>query len=266
MIIKPIDWRVGTLFFQSRHYSAVAPRLTKHWLGVYVNEELKGILTLGWGTQPMGTIKKIFPDYTTKDYYEIGKMCMDESMPRNSESQMISKTLEWIRKNLPNIKYLYTWADGIVGKPGYVYQSANFLYGGFIWSDIYVSETGEKIHARTLNGQLPNNDGAKYGHRPNFQQLKDMKLTRVFGKQFRYIYPMNKTHRKNLKKSLIKWTLEYPKHKDLQWRIKKPGETEWKTTNEIPFVHNKSSLKYNAKNVNKVSDKYGVSNLEEFFK
>ena len=40
MIIKPIDWRVGTLFFQSRHYSAVAPRLTKHWLGVYVDEEL----------------------------------------------------------------------------------------------------------------------------------------------------------------------------------------------------------------------------------
>ena len=26
----------------------------------------------------------------TKDYYEIGKMCMDESMKRNSETQMMS--------------------------------------------------------------------------------------------------------------------------------------------------------------------------------
>ena len=93
-----------------------------------------------------------------------------------------------------------------------------------------------------------------------------MKLTRVFGKQFRYIYPMNKTHRKNLKKSPIEWTLKYPKHKDLQWRIKKPGEIKWKTTNEIPYEYNKNSLKYNANNVNKVSDKYGVTNLEEFFK
>ena len=112
---------------------------------------------------------------------------------------------------------------------------------------------------------VKNDDGMKYGHRPNFEQLKEMKLTRVFGKQFRYIYPMNKTHRKNLKKSPIKWTLEYPKHKDLQWRIKKPGETEWKMSNDIPYEYNKDSLKYNASNVNKVSDKYGVSDLEEFF-
>ena len=69
MIIKPVDWRVGTLFFQSRHYSAVVPRLTKHWLGAYVDEELKGILTLGWGTNPMGTIKKMFSYLTTEDYY-----------------------------------------------------------------------------------------------------------------------------------------------------------------------------------------------------
>ena len=48
--------------------------------------------------------------------------------------------------------------------------------------------------------------------------------------------------------------------------MKMENLTEWKTTNEIPFVHNKSSLKYNANNVNKVSDKYGVTNLEEFFK
>ena len=118
MIIKPVDWRVGTLFFQSRHYSAVVPRLTKHWLGAYVDEELKGILTLGWGTNPMGTIKKMFSDLTTEDYYEIGKMCMDDSMLRNSESQLLSKTIQWIKDNTPKIKYLYTWADGIVGKPG----------------------------------------------------------------------------------------------------------------------------------------------------
>ena len=93
MIIKTVDWRVATLFVQERHYSAVMPKLTKHWLGTYVNDKLVGVLTLGWGTNPMGTIKKMFPDLTTDDYYEIGKMCMDENMPRNSESQMISKTV-----------------------------------------------------------------------------------------------------------------------------------------------------------------------------
>ena len=63
-----------------RHYSVVMPKLTKHYLGAYVDDELVGILTLGWGTNPMGTIRKMFPELTTADYYEIGKMCMDEKM------------------------------------------------------------------------------------------------------------------------------------------------------------------------------------------
>ena len=82
------------------------PKLTKHWLGTYVNDKLVGVLTLGWGTNPMGTIKKMFPDLTTDDYYEIGKMCMDESMPRNSESQMISATIKWMRKNTRNMGWI----------------------------------------------------------------------------------------------------------------------------------------------------------------
>ena len=64
----------------------------------------------------MGTIKKMFPTLTTQDYYEIGKMCMDDAMPRNSETQMMSATIRWMKQNTPSVKYLYTWADGIVGK------------------------------------------------------------------------------------------------------------------------------------------------------
>ena len=37
---------------------------------------------------------------------------------------------------------------------GYVYQSANFLYGGFIWSDVYISKTGEKVHFRTIQRKM----------------------------------------------------------------------------------------------------------------
>ena len=67
-------------------------------------------------------------------------------MPKNSESQMLSAVIKWMKINLPEKLFLYTWADGIVGKCGYVYQSANFLYGGFIWTDIYIGPDGEKIH------------------------------------------------------------------------------------------------------------------------
>ena len=56
-------------------------------------------------------------------------MCMDDSKKiqkhRCYQVQMVKKFL----------KYLFTWADGLVGKAGYVYQAFNFLYGGYIWTD-----------------------------------------------------------------------------------------------------------------------------------
>ena len=107
MHIKPVDYRVATMFVKERHYSPVMPKLTKHYLGAYQGEELVGILTLGWGTNPMGTIKKLFPELSTCDYYEIGKMCMEEKMQRNSESQMQSLVIQWMKKHTPNDKYLH---------------------------------------------------------------------------------------------------------------------------------------------------------------
>ena len=245
-------------FVSTRHYSAVMPRLTKYYFGYYIKDKLVGVITFGWGTRPKHTIQKLFPSLDTKDYYEIGKMCLDDSLPKNSESQLLSKSIDWLKKNT-NIKYLFTWADGIVGKPGYVYQAANFLYGGFSITDTYVSKSGEKIHPRTIQGQLPNKEGLKYGHRPNPKQLKELGLSRVKGKQFRYIYPMSKKYRKYLKKSTVKWSTNYPKHKDLIWHIKKPGEKDYKETTSIPFDLSKEMV-YNKKNV----ESYKRGTLSEF--
>lgn len=259
MIVKVLNKFVAADFIFNRHYSAVMPKLTKHYLGCFIKDELVGVITFGWGTRPKHTIQKLFPDLDTKDYFEIGKMCMDDKMPKNSESQLLSQSIKWLKENT-KIKYLFTWADGLVGKPGYVYQSANFLYGGYSMTDTYVTEQGEKVHPRTIQGQLPNTKNRKCGMRPNPQQLIELKLSRVKGKQFRYIYPMTKKDRKYLKKSTVEWSLNYPKHKDLIWYIKKPGENEYKQTDEIPFVLSKEIV-YNKKNVNMYRSE---GNLSEF--
>jgi len=262
--IKPLHKNKASLFVAERHYSAVMPRLTKHYLGFFVKEELMGVLTLGWGTNPMGTIKKMFPDLTTKDYFEIGKMCMDETMPRNSESQMLSQTVKWMKQNTPDIKFLYTWADGIVGKPGYVYQSANFLHGGFIWSDVYVSETGEKVHFRTIQRQMKKEMGrfdTKYGPRPNDEKMGQLGFSRVWGKQFRYIYPLTKKDRKYMNRySTCSWDNNYPKDSDLQWKIKKPGETEYTITDTMPFIHSKD-VKHNTANIRRYKSEISIDDF-----
>ena len=186
--IKEIDKLEAVDMIHSTHYSKVMPRLTKHFLGCFLEDKLVGVLTLGWGTQPKGTINKLFPGLETSDYYEIGKMCMLDEMPRNSESQMLSKVVKWMKKNTPERLFLYTWADGIVGKPGYVYQSFNFFYGGYIWTDIYMSDKGEKIHPRTSR-KLCEENAIMLGKEKifwltyDFMEMKGIK--RIKGKQFR---------------------------------------------------------------------------------
>lgn len=81
----------------------------KYFLGFFLDKELVGVVTLGWGTRPRHTIQRIFPSLETKDYLEIGRMCITEEMPRDSESQMLSQLVKWIQKNIPDLKILFTW-------------------------------------------------------------------------------------------------------------------------------------------------------------
>ena len=259
--IKEITKGYATEFIQSLHYSKTMPKLTKHFLGCYLENELVGVLTLGWGTQPKATIAKLFEGLDTKDYYEIGKMCMKEEMPKNSESQMISAVVKWMKVNTPERQFLYTWADGIMGKPGYVYQAANFLYGGFIWTQIYISEKNEKIHPRSAKRLCEENVQFKLKREPDFfvgkkgekiywltQDFLDYKnILKVHGKQFRYILPLNKKSRKLLKKSKVNWNLNYPKDNDLIW--KKSTKEGKKQLKELPYIDS-NMTEYNTKNVN----------------
>ena len=259
--INEISRSYATDFIQSLHYSKTMPKLTKHFLGCYLENELVGVLTLGWGTQPKATIAKLFEGFDTKDYYEIGKMCMKEEMQRNAESQMISGVIKWLKLHYPQKKFLYTWADGIMGKPGYVYQAANFLYGGFIWTQIYISDKGEKIHPRSSRRLCDENVQFKLEREPEFfvgkkgeriywltqDFLDHKKISKIYGKQFRYILPLNKNSRKLLKKSTVKWNLNYPKNSELQWD--KSTTEGRKRLGEMPYIDG-DMTEYNTKNVN----------------
>ena len=232
--VKEIHKVYAIDFVQKFHYSPVMPKLTKHFLGFYLDGELKGVLTLGWGTQPRQTINKMFPGLTSKDYYEIGKMCMDDDMPRNSESQMISATVRWMKKNTDCL-FLYTMADGIMGKCGYVYQASNFYFGEKYWTPVYLMENGEKLHPRSSNSLCKENAKfleKKYGkkflekYKPDANGERYPKyftsdfmlhrgIKRIDGLMFRYLYPLNKKAKKiMLKDSSMPWSKKYPKDKD----------------------------------------------------
>jgi len=60
MLLKQLHKITASEFVADRHYSAVMPRLTKYFLGCFVEEELVGVITFGWGTRPKHTIQAYF--------------------------------------------------------------------------------------------------------------------------------------------------------------------------------------------------------------
>lgn len=152
MQIKEIEPIQAIEFVQTYHYSKILPRLTKYYLGIFVDDELQGVVTLGWGTQPLQTIKKIFykHDMRTENYLEIGKMCfLPKCNNSNFGSRAIKEIVKWLKANT-SVMFLYTLADGIMGKCGYVYQASNFIYIGKFKTSVYMDKaTGEKIHPRS---------------------------------------------------------------------------------------------------------------------
>lgn len=286
--VKEVTREEATELVQVNHYSPVMPKLTKHWLGIFRSDELVGVVTLGWGTRPLHTIQKIVnKDMESKHYYEIGKMCMLDSEMKNAETQMISQVIRWIKNNCPDVKFLYTLADGIMGKCGYVYQAANFYYGGEYWTDSYMSSKGEKVHPRTTRKLCKDNwlwhyDERSSGFSQEFKDNHDRKvqlalenntkppkeqvfwltpefmnhigMKKIKGKMFRYIYPLNKKAKKILiKKSETKWVIGsgvYPKESngDLQWK-QMVGRKKYEVIPSMP-KWNLKVVEHNIKNVN----------------
>lgn len=212
MLIKPIGTNIAKEFIRLYHYATICPPITKLALGLFNNDKLTGVSLWGYGTRPKHTIERLFPSLGIKDYLELNRLCILDELPKNTESQFIARCISYIRKNLPDIKILFSWADGLRGKPGYVYQASNWWYGGFIWSQFYVTEDGEVIHPRLLI--------TRYGRRDRNFTLS-LGLKKIHGFQYRYCYFLcsHGEHKRLLRGSSFKWTKEYPKRKDLFWKI-----------------------------------------------
>ena len=58
MNIKEISEIEALELIFDNHYSKIMPRLSKHFIGGYLDNKLVAVMTLGWGVQPLNTIKK----------------------------------------------------------------------------------------------------------------------------------------------------------------------------------------------------------------
>lgn len=291
--IQEIKRYDATEFIQRHHYSPVMPTLTSHYLGFYLVDELKGVITLGWGTRPRHTLAKMFPvlkgevfakqnggegfvNPLSKYYFEIGRMCLSPELNNNQSagSQMVSAAIRWMRKNTDCL-FLYTMADGIFGKVGYIYQASNFWFGERYFTDCYLMQNGEKLHPRSSRVLCQENVDWERNRNPYFGRKKLARFTRdwmlhkgikrVKGYMFRYIYPLNRRATKMLfgvENSSLEWCKHYPKQADLSWVDATDGRNVVEIL-ELPFTDDAfGSAEHNLKNI--TSHRTPLNILERF--
>lgn len=118
------------------HYMHRRCPITRAW-GIEQNGKIVGVLTIGVPVSfsarcdVVGENKnqKILRTARQHDVYELNRLWVSDTLPRNTESRFIGWCLKEARKLNPHI-ILISYADGQQGHVGYVYQATNWTYIG----------------------------------------------------------------------------------------------------------------------------------------
>src|SRR5574343_116290 len=200
--VKPIPKSLCVPYIKYRHYLKAISVNILYAFGLFHDAKLCGIIT--YGNPPSPTCTVICGDQYRNIVIELNRLIVDESVPKNGESFLISQSLKLIDKP----KIVISYADESKSHVGCIYQASNFIYTGF--SDCKTSQyivDGKRLSRRTITSKIkdPNDDHLKeiYGDRIVFLEPKP---------KHRYVYFLGtKKQKKEMLSCLKHKILPYPK-------------------------------------------------------
>jgi len=206
--LKVIPSKIANDFVKKHHYSGkVDPRSNLH-LGCFLNDVLHGVLQYGISIAKKKVIGLV-KGTKWNEFIELNRMALDETMPKNSASRVLSISFKMIKKNAPHVKWILSYADATQSGDGTIYRAS-----GFALTNIKTNKTmvrmpnGDVICNLILNpsfgGSVTGGAKAKYGKIGEFGSWSYTKYINHIGGEFlkgfqlRYIYFLHPEERKNL--------------------------------------------------------------------
>lgn len=124
-----------------KHYAHRIPSIS-YAFGLYQDEQLVGVCTFGKPANNFLCEGICGSDYKSL-VLELNRLCLNDDVPKNSESYFVSRCLNL----LPTPAIIVSYADDGQGHKGYIYQACNFIYTGATKerTDIF---TGDGKHSR----------------------------------------------------------------------------------------------------------------------
>ena len=185
---EPCDVSDIRSFVEANHYSRNinGVHITCCFKATY-NGCLVGAMLFG---QMATTAWKKFADEEQK-VLELRRLVFLDEAGRNSESRFVGFAIRWIKKNLPTVEVIVSYADPKYGHSGVIYRASNFELIGKSAKDFgYLDpDTGKVYHSRALRVKY------KGDYKPFVKRLRDKLERGVLEKielppKYCYVYRM----------------------------------------------------------------------------
>lgn len=152
LYIKEISKLTASNFFKKWHYLGETQFISTVNYGAYYDGYLVG--SISYGAPNATELDGYFDRYTQYGWWEIKRLAMTDSCPKNSESRFIGISIKLLRKKY-DVYGIVTLADDGVGHTGIIYKASGFKYLGLtdIKKDFYMNG---KIQQR---GKVKNKNG-----------------------------------------------------------------------------------------------------------
>ena len=125
--LQVISKRLALSCYKKWHYLGATALISTVDFGVFVNGEIMGAISFG---SPNATeLDGYFDRYSQEGVWEIKRLALADSLPKNSESHAIAIAIRLLRKTYP-VSLVVTYADSGVGHVGTIYKASGFKYLG----------------------------------------------------------------------------------------------------------------------------------------
>jgi hypothetical protein len=133
-------------------------------------------------------------NFTQDSIIELNRLWISDELGKNAETILISKSFSIIKRKMPHVKLIQSFADGRLGV-GTIYKAASFNYYGYNLSRFFQDiETGEFFHKVPFE----NTNRLQTMLSRNLRYL-DKKLKPFNVKTYRYIYLLDRKTKIKLK-------------------------------------------------------------------
>ena len=180
--VERIPCKTAKAYIIKNHYSHGCHNAPSPCYGLYEwGDGIKLIGVLMFATPCSEAVREsVFGSERKDSVIELHRLHILDVTPTNTESWFIAKCLKLLKRDLPRVKAVVSFADSTEGHEGTIYQATNFFYIGKTGECVfYMDQSGRLRHPRQNGVRITPEMAAERGWKPVKRLAKNRYLAFV---------------------------------------------------------------------------------------